>query len=40
MIHVFQQFPAELLEARNALAAGGQFLAAQFDATLNRKTSP
>ncbi|WP_439589034.1 alpha/beta hydrolase [Hydrogenophaga sp.] len=32
MIHVFQQFPAELPEAREALEAGGQFLAAQFDA--------
>ncbi|MGE0330335.1 MAG: alpha/beta hydrolase [Ramlibacter sp.] len=39
MIHVFQQFPAELPEARNALAAGGQFIAAQLDAASNRKTS-
>lgn len=40
MIHVFQQFPVELLEARNAISKGGQFLMAQFDAALNRKTSP
>ncbi len=40
MIHVFQQFPAELPEARDALTAGGQFLAAQFDAASTRKTSP
>lgn len=40
MIHVFQQFPAELPEARNALAAGGQFIAAQLDAASTRKTSP
>ena len=40
MIHVFQQFPVELLEARNALATGGQFLMAQFEAAPNRKTSP
>lgn len=39
MIHVFQQFPAELPEARSALAAGGQFIAAQLDAASNRKTS-
>jgi monoterpene epsilon-lactone hydrolase len=39
MIHVFQQFPAELPEARNALAAGGQFIAAQLDAASTRKTS-
>lgn len=37
MIHVFQQFPAELPEARQALAAGGQFLAAQFDAAITRE---
>ncbi len=40
MIHVFQQFPAELPEARQALAAGGQFLAAQFEAVSTRKTNP
>lgn len=28
MIHVFQQFPAELAEARDAIAAAGRFLAA------------
>jgi acetyl esterase/lipase len=39
MIHVFQQFPAELPEARKALVAGGQFLAAKFDAASTRKTS-
>lgn len=39
MIHVFQQFPAELPEARQALEAGGQFLAAQFDAASTRKTA-
>lgn len=38
MTHVFQQFPAELADARTAIAAGGQFLAAQFDAAPNRKT--
>lgn len=40
MIHVFQQFPAMLPEARHALAAGGRFLAACFDAASARKTSP
>ncbi len=39
MIHVFQQFPAELPEARNALVAGGQFIAAHLDAASTRKTS-
>lgn len=39
MIHVFQQFPATLPQARNALAAGGQFLAAQYDAASTRKTA-
>ncbi|MGE4360132.1 MAG: alpha/beta hydrolase, partial [Lysobacteraceae bacterium] len=29
MIHVFQQFPGELPEAREALAAGGRFLASE-----------
>jgi monoterpene epsilon-lactone hydrolase len=38
MIHVFQQFPAELPEAGAALAAGGRFLAASFDAALHRET--
>ncbi len=37
MIHVFQQFPADLPEARRAIAAAGQFLAAQFDAASQRK---
>ncbi len=32
MIHVFQQFPAILAEARDALAEGGSFIAARFDA--------
>lgn len=40
MIHVFQQFPAELHEARLALASAGHFLAAQLGAASNRKTSP
>src|SRR5690606_19550478 len=30
MIHVFQQFPVMLTEARDALADGGRFLAARF----------
>ena len=38
MIHVFQQFPTELAAARDALAAGGRFLAARFDAASTRKT--
>ncbi|MGE0428936.1 MAG: alpha/beta hydrolase [Hydrogenophaga sp.] len=40
MIHVFQQFPAELPEAQQALEAGGQFLAAQFDAASTRERHP
>lgn len=40
MIHVFQQFPALLAEARDALADGGRFLAARFDAVSHRKTTP
>ena len=39
MIHVFQQFPALLVEAREALADGGRFLAAQFEAASKRETS-
>ena len=39
MIHVFQQFPRELHEARQALAAGGQFLSAHLSAGDARKTS-
>ncbi len=38
MIHVFQQFPDVLPEARQAVAAGGRFLAACFDAALHRGT--
>jgi acetyl esterase/lipase len=37
MVHVFQQFPADLPEARNAIAAGGQFLAAQLDAASHQE---
>jgi acetyl esterase/lipase len=41
MIHVFQQFPAELPQAREALAAGGRFLAMHLDAaSTHRKTLP
>ena len=40
MIHVFQQFPAELHEARQAIASAGQFLAAHLGAASNRKTTP
>ena len=40
MIHVFQQFPAELPEALQAIEAGGQFLAAQFDAASTRERHP
>lgn len=40
MIHVFQQFPGELPEARQAVAAGGQFLAAHLRAASLRKTTP
>ncbi len=32
MVHVFQQFPDLLVEARDALADGGRFFAAHFDA--------
>ncbi|WP_024538800.1 alpha/beta hydrolase [Comamonas badia] len=39
MIHVFQQFPTLLAEARDALAGGGRFLSACFDAASNRKTA-
>lgn len=40
MIHVFQQFPAELHEARQAITSAGQFLSAHLGAASNRKTSP
>ena len=40
MIHVFQQFPAELPEALQAIEAGGQFIAAQFDAASTRERHP
>ncbi|MBG9388050.1 alpha/beta hydrolase [Caenimonas aquaedulcis] len=40
MIHVFQQFPGELAQARQALAGGGQFLAAHLGAAPSRKTHP
>jgi acetyl esterase/lipase len=40
MIHVFQQYPALLAEARDALADGGRFFAARFDAISTRKISP
>ncbi|WP_048440367.1 alpha/beta hydrolase [Caenimonas sp. SL110] len=39
MIHVFQQFPAELHEARQAMASAGQFLEAHLGAASKRKTS-
>jgi acetyl esterase/lipase len=39
MIHVFQQFP-ELPEARDAVAAGGRFLATHLGAASSRKNSP
>lgn len=39
MIHVFQQFPALLVEAREALAVGGRFLKAQLDAASKRETA-
>jgi acetyl esterase/lipase len=39
MIHVFQQFPLELPEAREALAAGGRFLATQLGCAPNGATS-
>jgi acetyl esterase/lipase len=38
MIHVFQQFPSVLPDALDALAAGGRFLAACFDAATTRET--
>lgn len=38
MIHVFQQFPDVLAQARSALADGGRFLAARFDAASTRET--
>ncbi|WP_309974129.1 alpha/beta hydrolase [Variovorax guangxiensis] len=38
MFHVFQQFP-ELPEAREAVAAGGRFLAAHLSAASSRKNS-
>lgn len=40
MVHVFQQFLSDLPEARAAVEQGGRFLAAQFDAASQRKTSP
>ena len=41
MIHVFQQFPAELPQARQALAAGGRFLADHLGAApADRRPSP
>jgi acetyl esterase/lipase len=40
MIHVFQQFPAQLREAREAIASAGEFLAAHLGVASNRKTSP
>lgn len=40
MIHVFQQFPAELHEALQAITSAGQFLAEHLGAASNRKTSP
>lgn len=40
MIHVFQQFPALLAEARDALADGGRFIAARFAAASTRETTP
>lgn len=40
MIHVFQQFPGELPEAREAIAAGGRFLAAHLGVELPRKSIP
>jgi acetyl esterase/lipase len=40
LIHVFQQFPAELPQAREALAAGGRFLARHLGLTTDeRKTT-
>lgn len=40
MIHVFQQFPTQLAEARDALVDGGRFIAARFDAASIRETTP
>lgn len=40
MIHVFQQFPTQLAEARDALADGGRFFAARFGAASTRETTP
>jgi monoterpene epsilon-lactone hydrolase len=37
MIHVFQQFPGELSEARAAIEQGGRFLAARLGIELHRK---
>lgn len=39
MIHVFQQFPGELPEARDALAAGGRFLARHLGVASSGETS-
>ncbi|MGQ3027072.1 MAG: alpha/beta hydrolase [Ferrovibrionaceae bacterium] len=39
MIHVFQQFAADLPQARAAIARGGQFLADQFDAARNKEST-
>ena len=38
MIHVFQQFPAELPSARAAVEQGGRFLATQLGAATSRKS--
>lgn len=40
MIHVFQQFPAELREAHDALLQGGMFLAARLGSHRPEKSSP
>jgi monoterpene epsilon-lactone hydrolase len=40
MVHVFQQFPDELPEAREAVAAGGRFLAAQLGVAPTGEASP
>ncbi len=40
MIHVFQQFPGDLPQARDALAAGGRFLASHLGRSLLREPSP
>jgi len=39
MIHVFQQFPGELPQAHEALAAGGRFLAARLGRVPSRETT-